>query len=434
MSDIAIRVENLGKLYRLGHLVSYETLTDTVTTAVSNTFSRLKGGSKPKAKNLGSEYIWALKGVSFEVKRGEVMGVIGPNGAGKSTLLKILTRITTPTEGYAEIHGRVGSLLEVGTGFHSELSGRENIYLSGAVLGMKKAEIDRKFDEIVDFSGVERFIDTPIKRYSSGMQVRLAFSVAAHLEPEVLLVDEVLAVGDADFRRKCLGKMQEVTGEGRTVVFVSHNMQSIEKLCHEAILLEDGKITFRGDPASTVAQYLGTKDLVLKSFVDLREHPGRTTTKVPIFQSVRLLNHREEETQRIQVGDGVIFEMILDVPGGKLHSPRILVSVINSSEMRIVEFFSEEMMTESYVIEGQTLVRCYWDECRLVPGNYSLILKLREYGVVLDRIFEALNFEVLQEDVYGTGKIRKSPGVILPKGRWEIKALNNGSSMVEDSE
>ena len=244
-----IEVEGLSKRYRLGALqAGYDTLRDSIAHGANRMIGR-EHASK-------AEDIWALKDVSFSVDRGEVLGVIGPNGAGKSTLLKILTRITTPTEGQATIHGRVGSLLEVGTGFHGELTGRENIYLNGSILGMTRREITRKLPEIVEFSGVSKFIDTPVKRYSSGMYVRLAFSVAAHLEPEILLVDEVLAVGDAEFQRRCLGRMEELSRYGRTVLFVSHQMQVLARLCDRAILLRDGQIAMDGPSEDVVAHYL----------------------------------------------------------------------------------------------------------------------------------------------------------------------------------
>jgi lipopolysaccharide transport system ATP-binding protein len=242
--------EGIRKRYRLGQREPYRALRD-VLAGVPRALRR--GG---RAEN-AADGLWALDGISFELHRGEVLGLIGANGAGKSTLLKVLSRITEPTEGQAVIRGRVGSLLEVGTGFHPELTGRENVYLNGAILGMRRAEIARRFDEIVEFSGVERFLDTPVKRYSSGMQVRLAFSVAAHLEPEILLVDEVLAVGDAEFQRKCLGKMQDVTRHGRTVVFVSHNLAAVRHLCSRAILLEKGRLVFDGDPDEAVDRYVG---------------------------------------------------------------------------------------------------------------------------------------------------------------------------------
>lgn len=262
MSRTVIRVEGLGKLYYIGEPEKHNTLRD----AISDFFRNIlrKGNRKGKKPR---DFIWALRDVSFEVKEGEVVGIIGRNGAGKSTLLKILSRITEPTTGYAEIHGRVGSLLEVGTGFHPELTGRENIYFSGALLGMKKREIDRKFDEIVAFADIEKFIDTPVKYYSSGMYVRLAFAVAAHLEPEILLVDEVLAVGDAAFQKKCLKKMGEVSQEGRTVLFVSHNMGMITSLCKRAILLENGRIVTDGPASDTVITYY-TRDRSSPSRVD----------------------------------------------------------------------------------------------------------------------------------------------------------------------
>ena len=254
MNDMAIRVEGLSKRYQIsGVRESYKTLRDSLVGIVTNSIRRLWNQECTGHK---FETIWALKDVSFEIKQSEIVGIIGPNGAGKSTLLKILSHITEPTKGRAVIRGRVGSLLEVGTGFHPELTGRENIYLNGAILGMRKAEIDRKFDEIVAFAEVEKFIDTPIKHYSSGMYVRLAFAVAAHLEPEILLVDEVLAVGDTIFQKKCLGKMGDVAKEGRTVLFVSHNMQAVRSLCLKGILLEQGCISIEGPSEQVVDRYM----------------------------------------------------------------------------------------------------------------------------------------------------------------------------------
>jgi lipopolysaccharide transport system ATP-binding protein len=247
MSETVIRVENLGKRYVLGERERYLALRDVLTRAFTAPFRRTKRTSRAD--------LWALRGVSFGVAQGEVVGLIGRNGAGKTTLLKILSRITCPTAGYAEIRGRVGSLLEVGTGFHPELTGRENVYLSGAILGMQKSEINRKFDDIVSFAGVERFIDTPLKHFSTGMQMRLAFAVAAHLEPEILLVDEVLAVGDLEFQKKCLGKMQEVSKSGRTIVFVSHQMNQIRRLCERAFWLDGGQIRKAGPANQIVGAY-----------------------------------------------------------------------------------------------------------------------------------------------------------------------------------
>jgi lipopolysaccharide transport system ATP-binding protein len=258
MSDIAVRVEHLGKLYHIGQgkKARYETLSERITGIAQAPLRSMASVLRGQSSAVPTDTIWALKDVSFEVKHGEVVGIIGRNGAGKSTLLKILSQITEPTEGCIDIYGRVGALLEVGTGFHPELTGRENVYLNGAILGMRRHEIDRKFEEIVDFSGVEKFIDTPVKHYSSGMQVRLAFSVAAHLEPEILIVDEVLAVGDAEFQKKCLGKMGDVTQEGRTVLFVSHNMGAVRSLTSRSILLRNGEMAALGSTDEIIHTYL----------------------------------------------------------------------------------------------------------------------------------------------------------------------------------
>lgn len=256
MNDIAIRVENISKSYRIGTAPErYRTLRDTITCAGRHLAERLTAG-QGNPDDSSHSTIWALKDVSFDVRRGQVLGIVGRNGAGKSTLLKILSRVTEPSTGQAEIHGRVGSLLEVGTGFHPELTGRENIYLNGAILGMKRTEIERKFEEIVEFSEVGQFIDTPVKRYSSGMYLRLAFAVAAHLEPEILVVDEVLAVGDAEFQRKCLGKMSDVAQAGRTVLFVSHNMSAILRLTEETLVLEKGRLAYRAPTPEAVDYYM----------------------------------------------------------------------------------------------------------------------------------------------------------------------------------
>lgn len=274
MSSIVISVENLSKVYRLGQIG-----TGTLTNDLKVWWAKTRGKPSPLLKigqadhgNRDGEELWALKDVSFTVEQGEVLGIIGRNGAGKSTLLKILSRVTAPTSGKVKVKGHIASLLEVGTGFHPELTGRENIYLNGAILGMKRTEIGRKFDVIVDFSGVEKFIDTPVKRYSSGMYVRLAFAVAAHLEPEILVVDEVLAVGDAAFQRKCLGKMGDVAKEGRTVLFVSHNMGAIKALCQSGIYLDNGKIACRGNVMACVDAYINPSQIEAKPYVEFKEN------------------------------------------------------------------------------------------------------------------------------------------------------------------
>ena len=272
MSNVAIRVEDLGKLYRLGEIG-----TGTLSHDLNRAWARLRGREDPfskigeandRTKKGSSDFVWSLKDVNFEVKQGEVLGIIGRNGAGKSTLLKILSKVTAPTTGRVKVRGRIASLLEVGTGFHPELTGRENIFLNGAILGMTKGEIRSKFDEIVDFSGVERYIDTPVKRYSSGMYVRLAFAVAAYLEPEILIVDEVLAVGDAEFQQKCIGRMKDVSvNDGRTVLFVSHNMSAVSQLCSHGLLMENGRVAYNDLMDNVISRYLESSNADSNSYV-----------------------------------------------------------------------------------------------------------------------------------------------------------------------
>ena len=300
----AIAAEGLSKRYRIGELkASYGTLRD----SLARRASRLRGG----IHHQHHEEIWALRDASFEVEQGSVVGVVGPNGAGKSTLLKLLTRITTPTQGRAEIRGRVGSLLEVGTGFHGELTGRENVFLNGSILGMKRREIVSKLDDIVDFAGIERFIDTPVKRYSSGMYVRLAFAVAAHLEPEILLVDEVLAVGDAEFQRRCLGRMEDFGRSGRTVLFVSHNMQAVARLCERALLLDKGRILEDGPSPDIVARYLqaGHGSSSTREWAD-EEAPGDDLARLRSVRVVQDGEARDTVDVRRPVGIEIAFRVL----------------------------------------------------------------------------------------------------------------------------
>ena len=331
--DIAIKVENISKRYRIGlkensHDSIGGAIFDFIKGPLKNyrkyrslyKFDDIGPNSGPSSDFQSSDTIWALKGVSFEVKCGEAVGIIGRNGAGKSTLLKIFSRITNPTLGTAEIRGRVSSLLEVGTGFHQELSGRENVYLNGTILGMRKTEVDRKFDEIVEFSGVEKFLDTPVKRYSSGMKVRLAFSVAAHLEPEILIVDEVLAVGDADFQKKCLEKMENVGQQGRTVLFVSHNMPAVTRLCQRAILLDDGKVKKNGSSNEVVSTYLCSKlgTTAAREWPDSESAPGGPVARL---KAVRIRIKDGFVTETVDIRKPVRLEMEYEV----LKSGQILL-------------------------------------------------------------------------------------------------------------
>lgn len=333
MSEIAIKVKDLGKRFRIrkGKRAGYQTLRDQIANVLASPFHRLMNGDRHGSteRNGNSsqkyEFIWALKDVNFEINRGEVVGVIGANGAGKSTLLKTLTRITNPTEGSIDIYGRVGSLLEVGTGFHKELTGRENVYLNGAILGMKKVEIDQKFDEIVFFSEVEKFIDTPVKYYSSGMQVRLAFAVAAHLEPEILLVDEVLAVGDVSFQKKCLNKMEDVGKKGRTVLFVSHHMPSITLLCKRALLLSGGKLVEDGPAFKVVGKYLSTGLSIPpeREWKDLSSAPGNEIVKL-IAVRVKTKDGKVRDT--IDIREPIGIEMEYEVlTSGQILYPHFTV-------------------------------------------------------------------------------------------------------------
>ena len=311
-----IRIQGLGKRYKLGQRASYGNLRESLTNTLKSparVLRSLAGRARSNGNGGDDGHIWALRDVSLDIMPGEVMGVIGRNGAGKSTLLKILSRITEPTAGRVDLYGRVGSLLEVGTGFHPELTGRENIYLNGAILGMTRAEIERKFDEIVAFAEVEQFIDTPVKRYSSGMYVRLAFAVAAHLEPEILLVDEVLAVGDVAFQKKCLGKMGDVARGGRTVLFVSHNMASVESLCTTVAVLDGGQLLMLAEPAAAIAEY--TKSVLTASSerVDLSHHSGRKPGAVAVMKEIAL-SSGGANTSVFRMGEPISFALRFEAP------------------------------------------------------------------------------------------------------------------------
>jgi lipopolysaccharide transport system ATP-binding protein len=369
MSAVAIRVEGLSKLYRLGEAERYRTLRDSLTDTFLAPFRRLRRGTSPKRE---AETHWALKDISFDVKHGEVIGIIGRNGAGKSTLLKILSRITEPTDGHAEIHGRVGSLLEVGTGFHPELTGRENIFLNGAILGMKKAEILRKFDEIVAFAEVERFIDTAVKHYSSGMYVRLAFAVAAHMEPDILIIDEVLAVGDQRFQNKCLDKMGEVGKEGRTVLFVSHNLAAISSLCSSAILLEQGNLVENDVTDVVLHRYLTDPASRVRSVfcADMTKTKPDQTLKI-IEASLHDLAGRQQN--KFAYGDPVVFRASLDgvVPTAPIQ---FVVQIHTATEVPVLHLMSH-YTNECASNRGAVLsVECLLECCPLYPGDYRVSL------------------------------------------------------------
>lgn len=372
MSDLAIRVEKLGKEYQIGSTsAGYRTFRETVSDAVLSPFRKLSGlvrGNASAASAL-SESCWALHDVSFEVRQGEVLGVIGRNGAGKSTLLKVLSRITEPTTGRVELHGRVGSLLEVGTGFHPELTGRENIFLNGAILGMRREEIMRKFDEIVEFAEVERFLDTPVKRYSSGMYMRLAFSVAAHLEPEVLVVDEVLAVGDAAFQEKCMTSMKHAAESARTILFVSHNMASIQHLCSRVILLKEGMIAAIGSPAEMTALYLS--DVQRGNRVALGHWPDRVTTGEARITELETMDAGGHPTNRVAVGSTVHFVIHAEFHEPFLD-PSFGVIIHNALGEPLLDLRSLHGTFRLGRVQGRVVVQVVVDQLGLYPGSYIL--------------------------------------------------------------
>ena len=436
MSDIAIRVKNLGKQYHIGALqkngggYSYKSLRDTIANAATAPFraARALMGQKDARQNHQDNTIWALKDVSFDVKKGEIVGVIGRNGAGKSTLLKLLSRITEPTTGRVEIHGRVGSLLEVGTGFHPELSGRDNVYLNGAILGMKRAEIAKNFDAIVAFAGVERFIDTPVKHYSSGMYLRLAFAVAAHLQTEVLIVDEVLAVGDAEFQKKCLGKMREVsTGEGRTVLFVSHNMSAILQLCDRGILLRSGTLGLDGPCEMVASNYLSDAYESSGGQIDLRNHPARLPSCRPILSQITMRNGSGEAASQFFPDEAIAIEIVANPPS-IVKAPMFAIAIEDSQGRRLMTFASyfNHANSKFSSVATNAVARCEIGQLSLAPGRYLLSVSLStKHDGLLDSIDGLAWFEVVWNNNYADGEPYLSVyGPVLKESRWTLITEN----------
>ena len=426
--DVVIRSEGLGKKYVIGHensRQSYQTLRDTVARSVHR-FGRMAGDlvrGRPMIVGDELEELWAIRNVDFAIKRGEVTGIIGPNGAGKSTLLKILSRITEPSAGRVTVEGRVASLLEVGTGFHPELTGRENVFLNGAILGMTKREIKARFDEIVAFAEVEKFLDTPVKRYSSGMYVRLAFAVAAHLEPEILIVDEVLAVGDAQFQSKCLGKMQDVSKHGRTVLIVSHNMTMIRSLCSRAIVLSAGCISSDGTVEDGIQHYLTNRRAaaathLLEERTD-RHGDGRlrfTDAYVIGESGVRNVLYMGEAAQIV-----VMFSTTEAIKKCDLS-----IHLENAWTDTILRLATREMAKPFNDLSGRGSITCTIPRLRLLPGKYYVLLAASippafEY---LDYVSHAAVFEVLESDVYGSGKIPEY-GTFFADCEWNATPLSS---------
>jgi lipopolysaccharide transport system ATP-binding protein len=402
MNHTAIRVEGIGKKYRIGHAPRQQSLREAVTGITHSASERL---GQRRASRREQDTLWALDDVSFEIKQGEIAGIIGHNGSGKSTLLKVLSRITEPTRGQATINGRVGSLLEVGTGFHPELTGRENVYLNGAMLGMRKREIDRRFDEIIAFADIQRLLDTPVKRYSSGMYVRLAFAVAAHLEPEILLVDEVLAVGDAGFQKKCLGKMGEVAGEGRTVLLVSHNMGVIQELCRECLLLSSGHLVADGPTAEVVSRYLsGLTAHSMDSIIDTVDHPRRPVGMIPVIQKVTMQAIDGRYTTDFAQGDAMLLSIYYDGTGSEQNLAGTGFHLRTPRGVRVGGFNSYMGSQPPHRLPRRGVVRYTIHEPVLTPGRYVLSVSAGTHqNHVVDRVEGVMNLDVHTVDVYGTG-------------------------------
>ncbi len=419
MSDIAIRVAGLGKEYQIGELVQPQSrLGDKLSDLALAPFRRagkIMRGEGHGASGL-NEHFWALKDVSFEIKPGEVTGIIGRNGAGKSTLLKVLSRITEPTTGEAEIHGRIGALLEVGTGFHPELTGRENAFLNGAILGMKRSEIARKFDEIVEFAEIGQFVDTPVKHYSSGMYVRLAFSVAAHLEPEILLIDEVLAVGDTAFQKKCLGKMDDVARQGRTVLFVSHNMGLVQSLCQRGIYLRQGQVSTDGTITEAVNDYLQTLEQAETD--DLAERSDRRGRGVARLASVEV--YGEEEGMGLKAGGPARFVLQVDkeIPG--LGCNIMLFDALGQP----VTNFESKVRSPFDSVDPANPVKfvCEVDELFLRPGRYRVDVAVIGDGVLQDFLESATSFDVNEGQIGGRPMMAHKRFRVSMPHRWTLPA------------
>jgi len=435
MNDVAIRVEQLSKQFRIG---AAKRRHDTLRDQLMDGLKSLLPWAGPRSlfsvqRGTPTDSIWALKDLSFEVKQGEVLGLIGSNGAGKSTLLKVLSRITEPTAGRAEIYGRVGSLLEVGTGFDRELTGRENVYLSGAILGMRRAEIDRKFEEIVAFSEVEKFIDTPVKRYSSGMYVRLAFAVAAHLDPEILLVDEVLAVGDAAFQKKCLGRMDAVTKGGRTVLFVSHNMAMIENLCPRALLLHNGAIASVGPTKQVIQAYLSTLS-------DLARDPIATRTDRQGAGEIRtvgleLLDADGRESASPVSGQRAIFRLHFRADSHKIFKNCRVSLSVHKDEICYFLLSTELVDNTPVDLRGTGFIDFAVPNLPLSASTYHLNTFIESNRVVQDWVMRASSFSVIDGDFYGAGRNYPSGWqgrCVLVPFSWELG--NHASAPVSPQE
>lgn len=423
MSNIAIKVENLSKAYQLGQIG-----TGTISRDLERWYARMRGKDDPflrigESNNQNtksdSDVVWSLKDINFEIERGDAVGIIGRNGAGKSTLLKILSKVTAPTTGKISGKGRIASLLEVGTGFHPELSGRENIFLNGAILGMRKKEIQRKLEEIVDFAGIERYLDTPVKRYSSGMYVRLAFAVAAHLESEILIVDEVLAVGDAEFQKKCLGKMSDVSkGEGRTVLFVSHNMGSIASLCNQCIFLQDGLVKDFGNAKGIINQYLASLKNSNKVYVNNQFSNLPSFTRVEVMTSEPGAIHLNGKDLKVEID--------IYMPK-KLTGMAISIQIMNENELPIIFTYIFDTSKPILREAGIHRLKCVLPKCKLYENNYYLKVHLAESKgkTKFEEIDNICAFHVQMPDDHIEWGWQKDVCIYTEGFEWEISSVDN---------
>jgi lipopolysaccharide transport system ATP-binding protein len=420
-SGNAIEICTVGKMYRIARQAQHATWRRRLITAAVSPFDWLVQQFRMPSDD---ETFWALRNITFSIPRGQVCGIIGRNGAGKSTLLKILSRITEPSEGSIRIHGRVASLLEVGTGMHPELTGRENVFLNGAILGMKRSEIARKYDEIVDFSGVERFIDTPVKRYSSGMRVRLGFSVAAHLEPEILLVDEVLAVGDAGFQKKCLGKIDDIAHAGRTILFVSHNMPAIQSLCDHAVLLEDGQLVAKGDVSSVVARYLESS--LSRSSTPIHDRSDRHGSGVVRLKGVQIVTAGGRDT--VCSGDRLSLTLSY-CAAGPVRSTVFRVRLSDHLGRTITMLDSEVAGGLPEVLPPNGVVVCTTAPLNVSATQCIVNVAVLVGGTMADHVKQALTFEIGESDFFGTGRMPPvEEGMYLVAQTWTARAARPGDS------
>jgi lipopolysaccharide transport system ATP-binding protein len=424
MSDTVIKVENLSKLYQLGQVG-----TGTLRHDLNRWWNLMLGKEDPYAKigqtnvrdgqSSGSnDFVWALRNINLEVKQGDTLGIIGKNGAGKSTLLKILSRVTSPTEGTIKVKGRIASLLEVGTGFHPELTGRENIFLNGAILGMTKAEIRHKLDEIIEFSGVSKYIDTPVKRYSSGMYVRLAFAVAAHLEAEILIVDEVLAVGDAEFQKKCLGKMQDAsTKEGRTVLFVSHNLGAIGQLCRETIILKDGFLNYQGETKNAIDQYLKLNQEKRTIFNNLNSKNDTDILEVKVVD----INSPDNAKYTFAIQEEIVFHFFLKINRRKYPNITLSINVFNSKHIILFSSDFDKFNYENDIY----IIKAIVPNNTLVPDSYYVNVSLHMPNIQIIKYIEnAINFEVTETGSNLYKYSGNNYGCIFLNIKWDVVKIN----------